>query len=255
MRIAVAANAPDLEAQVERRLGLCSYLLMVDTQTMACRAVPAPQSRGGPGAGIAAVTLALANQAEAIIAGYVSPNIAGTLRENGVEVVTCVGGSAREAVEKFARGELDRQHPPQARGGKAVGALKTSARQFASVLPILLGVILLVGLLKALVTEEALLSVFTGNPSLDALLGAAFGSVFAGNPVNSYVIADALLSSGVSLFAVTAVLLTWVSVGLVQLPAEMSALGTRFAVSRAAAAFVVSVAAAFLTASLVGALA
>ena len=55
-----------------------------------------------------------------------------------------------------------------------------------------------------------------------------------------------------SLFAVTAVIVTWVTVGLVQLPAEVTALGGRFAVSRNAAAFVVSIPTALLTALLVG---
>ncbi len=255
MKIAVAASAPDLDAKVERRLGLCPYLLLVDTETMAFEAVPVPPGAGGPGAGVGTLALAVTNGAGAVIAGYISPNIVRKLRENGVEVVTSVGGSAREAVEKYARGELDRREPLEARSGRAAGSLKRSARQFASVLPVLLGVIMLVGLFKTFVTEDILFSVFTGDPPLDALLGAAFGSVLAGNPVNSYVIGSALLSAGVSLFAVTAVILTWVSVGLIQLPAEISALGAGFAVSRTVAAFLLSIVIAFLTALLVGVLA
>jgi len=255
VKIAVAASAPDLDAKVERRLGLCPYLLLVETETMAFEAVPVPPGAGGPGAGVRTVALVIANGARVIVAGYVSPNIARKLRENGIEVVTSVGGSAREAVEKYARGELGRREPLEAREGRVIGSLTRSARQFASVFPVLLGVIMLVGLFKTFVTGDILLSVFTGDPPLDALIGAVFGSVLAGNPVNSYVIGDALLSAGVSLFAVTAVILTWVSVGLVQLPAEISALGARFAVSRTVAAFLLSIVIALLTALLVGVLA
>ncbi len=60
-----------------------------------------------------------------------------------------------------------------------------------------------------------------------------------GNPINSYVIGETLLNLGVSLFGVTALMLSWVSVGLVQLPAEISALGIRFAVVRNSAAFLI----------------
>ncbi len=252
MRIAVAANGPELDAQVSRRLGLCSHLLLVDTETMAFEAVPVPPVTVGPGAGIRTVTLALANEAQVIIAGYAPPNIVTTLRENGIEVVISGTVSARQAVEQYVAGTLGRLEQEKAGGGRAARSLRTSARQFASVLPVLLGVIMVVGLFKTFVTREVLLTVFTGSSPLDTLLGALLGSIFAGNPVNSYVIGDALLSEGVSLFAVTAVIITWVNVGLVQLPAEMSALGTRFAVTRTITAFAVSLVIAFLTALLVG---
>ena len=255
MKIAMAASAPDMEAQVEGRLGLCPYLLLVDTETMAFEAVRVPQGTGSPGTGVRTVALAVANGACAILAGYVSPSIARTLREHGIEVVTSVSGKAREAVEKYTKGELLAREPLAGARGRAAGSLKKSARQFASVLPVLVGVIMLVGLFKTFVTRDILFSVFTGYPPLDTLLGAVFGSVLAGNPINSYVICSALLAEGVSLFAVTAVILTWVSVGLVQLPAEISALGARFAVLRTVTAFILSIVIAFLTALLVGGLA
>lgn len=120
------------------------------------------------------------------------------------------------------------------------------------ILPVLLGVILLVGLFQTFVSREWLSSVFSGRPLLDALYGGAFGSVLAGNPVNSYVIGKGLLDVSVSLIGVTAFILTWVTVGLVQLPAEIAALGFRFGLVRALAAFVVSIPVACVTAWLVG---
>ena len=70
--------------------------------------------------------------------------------------------------------------------------------------------------------------------------------------INSYVIGETLLKMGVSLFGVTALMLTWVSVGLIQLPVEIATLGTRFAVLRNAAAFVIAMIVAVLTAILAG---
>jgi hypothetical protein len=72
------------------------------------------------------------------------------------------------------------------------------------------------------------------------------GSILAGNPINSYVIGQTLLESGVSLFGVCALMISWVSIGLVQLPAEISALGARFAVVRNTAAFVIAILASLL---------
>ena len=100
-----------------------------------------------------------------------------------------------------------------------VRGLRSSVRQFANILPILIGVVLCIRLFNAFVSKEALASVFSGNLVLDTLWGACFGSILAGNPINSYVIGAALLDNGISLFAVTAIIITWVTVGLVQLPA------------------------------------
>ncbi len=251
MKIAVAATGPTLDAKVERRLGLCAYLLIVDTESLDFEAVPVPDAAAGRGSGLKVIALALAQDTSVILAGYVSPDIARTLRQNGVEVVTSVSGSAREAVERYRRGEVETREAEHS-GWAPASSLKRSARQLASMLPVLLGVVLLVGLFKVLVSKDALLSVFSGEPLPDTFLGACFGSVLAGNPVNSYVIGEALLRMGVGLFAVTAVIVTWVTVGLVQLPAEITALGARFAVSRNVAAFIVSIPIALLTALLVG---
>ncbi|MGD9402910.1 MAG: hypothetical protein PVF95_11650 [bacterium] len=131
-------------------------------------------------------------------------------------------------------------------------ALRRAARQMKAMTPILLGVILLVGLFKTFVSEAWISTVFTGRSILDASFGAALGSVLAGNPVNSYVIGKGLLDVGVELAAVTAFILTWVTVGLVQIPAEIAALGARFTLIRTIVAFILSIPVACLTAWLVG---
>ena len=80
------------------------------------------------------------------------------------------------------------------------------------------------------------------------------GSILAGNPITSYIIGGELLAQGISMTAVTAFLVAWVTVGMVQLPAESILLGKRFAVTRNIAAFVFSVIVAILTTVVVGAL-
>ena len=80
---------------------------------------------------------------------------------------------------------------------------------------------------------------------IDALIGSSVGSVAAGNPITSYIIAGELLNKGVSLLAVTAFLLAWVTVGIVQFPAEAILLGKKFAIVRNASSFALSVLVAF----------
>ncbi|MFW6146786.1 MAG: hypothetical protein ACOC6B_00155 [Thermodesulfobacteriota bacterium] len=134
-------------------------------------------------------------------------------------------------------------------------ALKRSWNQFATLLPILVGVVLLMGLFNTLVPGTALASIFANSSILDIFWGACLGSILAGNPINSYVIGGELLQRGVSLFAVTAFLITWVTVGLVQLPAETAALGRKFAVLRNTICFLLSLPIAFITAVIINILA
>jgi len=82
-------------------------------------------------------------------------------------------------------------------------------KSFGVTVPILLGVVLLLGLFKIYITPELISSVFTGNLFRDTLLGSIIGSVSAGNPITSYIIGGELLNEGVSLFAVTAFIAAW----------------------------------------------
>jgi uncharacterized membrane protein YraQ (UPF0718 family) len=125
-------------------------------------------------------------------------------------------------------------------------------RQLTIMLPVLLGVILLMGLFQAFVSKTWMGHLFAGHPLSDAFVGAVFGSVLAGNPANSYVIGKGFLQADAGLAGVAAFILTWVTVGVFQLPAEATALGVRFAVVRAAVAFALSIPIACVTLWLVG---
>lgn len=114
-------------------------------------------------------------------------------------------------------------------------------------IPILLGVLLLIGLINTIVPKALFSRVFTGNRVLDPLIGAVFGSVAAGNPLTSYVIGGELLSNGISLVAVLAFIVSWVTVGTVQLPAESMMLGKTFALLRNGISLIMAVVIAVLT--------
>lgn len=249
MRIAVASNSDDIDTGRVTRLGTCSHLLIVDSDTMEHEAIEIPAAEQGRGAGIRMVTLAAGHGADAIMATYVASRMEEALQGSGIDLVAGVDGSVREAVEEYA----DRSGPEAPRQGATFAmALRQSARQFGRMLPVLFGVMLLAGLLKAFISRQALESIFTGRPFTDTLWGAVSGSIFGGNAVNSYVIGAALRDAGVSLFAVTALIVTWVTVGLIQLPAEAAALGTGFTIARNLVAFIVSLGIAMLTVLVAG---
>ncbi len=119
--------------------------------------------------------------------------------------------------------------------------LKRSAVGFASMLPMILGVVGLVGLFQTLITPELLSSFFTGNVLYDTLVGTVAGGIAAGQAMVSYIIGGELLKEGISMYAVSAFVLSWVTLGVVQLPLEVEVLGMRFTVLRNVLAFVFTI--------------
>ena len=126
-------------------------------------------------------------------------------------------------------------------------SLKKAAKSMWMSFPILLGVVLLVSLFNVIIPKQAIVQLFSAMPFVDSIMGASIGSILAGNPITSYILGGELLSQGVSLAAVTAFLVAWVTVGLVQLPAESMLLGKRFAITRNIASFVFSIVTAYIT--------
>ena len=116
-----------------------------------------------------------------------------------------------------------------------------------NVLPLLMGIILLIGLIESFLSFQELSFLFQNNFFLDTLIGNVMGSLFAGNALNSYIIGYRLLEAGVSIYAVTAFLIAWVTVGLVQIPAESIILGKQFALYRNIFSFFLSFFVALLT--------
>jgi len=126
-------------------------------------------------------------------------------------------------------------------------ALVKALKSFASAIPIIISVILLFGLFRIFVPQHWIRSFFTGNVIRDTLVGSILGSLFAGNAVNSYIIGGELLRDQVSLYAVTAFIVTWVTIGVVQFPAEASLLGRQFALKRNILSFILSIAVSIAT--------
>ncbi len=132
-------------------------------------------------------------------------------------------------------------------------AFLRALRSFGRALPTLVPTLMLVSLLVVTIPRDLYTKIFTGGP-LDPIIGAAIGSISAGNPANSYVIGGELLRAGVSLLAVTAFIVAWVTVGVVQIPAESAILGRRFALVRNALSFLMSIVVAAVTVLVLGVL-
>ncbi|HEC81672.1 MAG TPA: hypothetical protein ENI42_04535 [Thermoplasmatales archaeon] len=124
---------------------------------------------------------------------------------------------------------------------RLITAFYKALKSFTSAFPVIIGVVLLLGLFKTFITPKMITSIFIGEPFRDTLIGSTLGSILTGNPITSYIIGGELLNDGVSLFAVTAFIMSWVTVGLTQLPAEALFLGKRFAVARNILSFILAI--------------
>jgi len=131
-------------------------------------------------------------------------------------------------------------------------AVVKSAKGMLSSLPILVGVILLIGLMNTVIPKSFYVSLFSKHVVLDSIVGSGLGSILAGNPITSYILGGELLTQGISLVAVTSFLVAWVTVGLVQLPAEAILLGKKFAVLRNIFSFAFSIVVAIVTVFILG---
>lgn len=105
-------------------------------------------------------------------------------------------------------------------------------------LPLIIGVLLLISILNIFLKPEWLTKLFQQNIFFNSLIGATIGSLAAGNPITSYILAGEFRQVGIGLATVTAFILTWVTVGMVQLPAESIILGKKFAIIRNMLSFI-----------------
>jgi predicted Fe-Mo cluster-binding NifX family protein len=106
MRIAITANGPTMDANVDPRFGRCAYFLVVDTDTLETEAVENSNAALGQGAGIQSAQLMATKQVKYVLTGNCGPNAHETLSAAGIGVILNCSGTAREVVEHFKAGQF-----------------------------------------------------------------------------------------------------------------------------------------------------
>jgi len=122
-----------------------------------------------------------------------------------------------------------------------------STKSLARLAPILLGTLLSIGLVDTLIPKSFYIRVFNRSGLFSSFIGSITGSISAGSPITSYILGGEMLKQGVGLVAVTAFLVSWVTVGMIQLPAEAVILGKKFAILRNVSAFFLAIIVAIIT--------
>lgn len=121
---------------------------------------------------------------------------------------------------------------------KAQVAFKKGGVQLLKQLPFIIAIFLLIGLFDAFVSKNIVVTIIgRGRGFLSILNSAIFGTI-VGGPVSSvYPLGAVLLKKGATI-AVTAVFMnSWIMVGFITMPFEISVFGKRFTLTRNILAF------------------
>ena len=106
MKIAISATGPTLEAEVNPRFGRCPHFILADPETMQFEVLDNSSAMAAGGAGISAAQMIAGQGVTAVLTGNCGPNAYGVLSAAGIQVITGVSGTVKDAVQKYKEGKF-----------------------------------------------------------------------------------------------------------------------------------------------------
>lgn len=111
---------------------------------------------------------------------------------------------------------------------------------FNQIIPLLFGILLLISMFKEIWIFNYL-SNYLSNNFLSVIIADIFGSIYAWNAINSYVIADSIWNIEDNIIVITTFLISWVTVWFIQIPAEIYFFGKYFTFTRNIISFIFAI--------------
>jgi predicted Fe-Mo cluster-binding NifX family protein len=112
MKVIVSSQGETIDSQVDPRFGRSQYFIVVDVDTFDYSVIKNQNVEASGGAGIQAGQLAAENQVKVVLTGNVGPNAFQTLKSAGIDIITGVSGTVKEAVERYKKGEFKSTQKP-----------------------------------------------------------------------------------------------------------------------------------------------
>ncbi|MFC1782955.1 NifB/NifX family molybdenum-iron cluster-binding protein [Planctomycetota bacterium] len=125
MKIAVTSTGPDLDSQVDRRLGRCPYFLVIDSETLEFEALQNSNVTLGSGAGLQTAQMVAKHGVQAVLTGNCGPKAFQTLRAAEIQIIVGVSGVVRKVVERFKDGDFVSAPRPNVAGHFGMSVDKT----------------------------------------------------------------------------------------------------------------------------------
>ncbi|MGD9117936.1 MAG: NifB/NifX family molybdenum-iron cluster-binding protein [Dehalococcoidia bacterium] len=112
MKIAISANGPTLDAEVDPRFGRCPYFIIADPDTMEFEAIDNASAMASGGAGISAAQMVAGKGVAAIITGNCGPNAHQVLAAANIEMITGASDKVKDVIESYRDGKLKASSQP-----------------------------------------------------------------------------------------------------------------------------------------------
>lgn len=107
MRIAITTTGNGLDAEVDPRFGRAQYILIVDPEGTIIDVIDNEPNRAAiGGAGIGAAKMLADRKVNVLLTGRCGPNALAALNAAGIQICEIPSGTARQALERFNRGEV-----------------------------------------------------------------------------------------------------------------------------------------------------
>ena len=132
MKIAISSTGPDFESEVDPRFGRCQYFLIVDLNDMSFETVANANIGQGSGVGIQSAKVVADKGAKALLTGNVGPNAYQALSAAGLDVITGVSGTVREAAQQYKQGSLKPTRQANVNNGFGTARVQPSSQFTAS---------------------------------------------------------------------------------------------------------------------------